>query len=264
MPSQFDMGSIQNAFLDNMDLPMIMQSDIIQMVAASIVASVGLGTNSLPTVIGSMLISLVGAPIFESAFFTAYTGSSKFPAGVSKGRVIAERNDSFVKLILFIAIPVAVGIVSGIAFSNLRDRGYFKNDICAPGEDNKATDIYPAKEMTSRGLRSTLIPGLVVALICGILMVLGIGNNDINAIVGIGIGTSLLPPLVNGGMMLYEYWSDIRKAKTASKEDLPCYEKRVERRSKEAFNTFYLFGVNGIGLWITSFIVFTYLIKKKR
>ena len=174
MSTQFDMNSILKAFLNNLDVPMITQNDIIQMLVASVMAAIGMGTNSTATVIGSMLISLVGAPIFESAFFSAYKDVSSFPSGVTKSRVLLEQKESFVKLIIFTLIPVIVGLVAGGVFNNLRKRGVFQNDQCATSDEENKGDVYPAKEMTSRGLVSNLLPGLIVALICGIMMVLGI------------------------------------------------------------------------------------------
>ena len=60
---------------------------------------------------------------------------------------------------------------------------------------------WPTPEMTGRGQTSTLIAGAVVATASGFVVGLGVTGGGINSLVGVAISASLLPPIVNCGMM---------------------------------------------------------------
>jgi hypothetical protein len=59
---------------------------------------------------------------------------------------------------------------------------------------------WPTPEMTGRGEPMNLLAGIVVATASGFVVGLGVTEGGINALVGVAISASLLPPIVNCGI----------------------------------------------------------------
>jgi uncharacterized hydrophobic protein (TIGR00271 family) len=138
---------------------------------ASIIAGIGLLTNSDTTVIASMLVSPLMGPILSITFGVAVWDIETIRRGV--------RNE-----IVGIFISLTTGIFMGFIASFL-----YPPD-------------YRSGEMTSRGEGINLIGGFIVAVASGAAVVVAVSMGGVNAIVGTAISASLLPPIVNAGICL--------------------------------------------------------------
>ncbi len=138
---------------------------------ASIMAGVGLLTDSATIVIASMLVSPLLGPILSITFGLAVS---------CKPMVYKGCRNEF--------IGVCISFFSGMLI------GFIASKLYSPHHESY--------EMYSRGEESGLVAGLIVAMASGMAVVLGITTGGINAIVGTAISVSLLPPIVNSGICL--------------------------------------------------------------
>jgi len=142
------------------------------LIVASVVAGLGLASDSSTTVISSMLLSPIMGPVI----------------GMSYGVVIwdlplvkrSARNE-----ILSIAICVLLGFIIG---------------LCCHWTE-MAKDLWPTQEMINRGTRTTFLCGIPIAFFSGLGVALSVLDDQTSSLVGVAISASLLPPAVNCGMM---------------------------------------------------------------
>ena len=141
------------------------------LIVASIVAGLGLMTNSSTTVISSMLLSPIMGPVI----------------GMSYGLVIWDidliRKSAKVEL-LSIIICIFFGCILTLCTS------------WTELADGWATD-----EMTARGTKQTFLTGIPIAFFSGIGVALGLLDESTSSLVGVAISASLLPPAVNCGIL---------------------------------------------------------------
>lgn len=138
---------------------------------ASIMAGVGLLTDSATVVIASMLVSPLLGPILSITFGLSVNCKPMVWKGC--------RNEF---------IGVCISFFSGML------TGFIASKLYSP--EHSSYEIY------SRGEPSGLVSGLLVAMASAMAVVLGITTGGINAIVGTAISVSLLPPIVNSGICL--------------------------------------------------------------
>lgn len=147
---------------------------LLPLIFSSSIAAIGLATNSATVIIGSMLLSPFGGMIL-------YLGSGY--------KNVSIRNDALKILGLSTVVSVLVGFMFGFFFRKIK-----KSD-------------YPSDEMRARGEKYGLIWGFVIALFAGYLLSTDtIHGDSVTTVIGIGIATSLLPPLIVSGMYLYDYF----------------------------------------------------------
>eukprot|EP00742_Colponemidia_sp_Colp-10_P007155 GILJ01007684.1.p1 GENE.GILJ01007684.1~~GILJ01007684.1.p1 ORF type:complete len:450 (+),score=67.36 GILJ01007684.1:89-1351(+) len=145
---------------------------VVFLVMAALIAAVGLATDSVVTVVASMLVSPLMGPVF----------------GVTFGSVIRDwkmvKQGLKAELVGFL-LCFFVGIVVGC--------------ICLPFTEDLA---WPTHEMLSRTRVSGLIQGMAVAIPSGAGVAVAVSVGHVNSIVGVAISVSLLPPIVNSGLLL--------------------------------------------------------------
>lgn len=142
------------------------------LIVASIVAGLGLMTNSSTTVISSMLLSPIMGPVI----------------GMSYGLVIWD-----IDLIKKSAKVEVVSILICIFFGCILTLLTSWTEL----SDGWATD-----EMTARGTKQTFLTGIPIAFFSGIGVALGLLDESTSSLVGVAISASLLPPAVNCGILL--------------------------------------------------------------
>ena len=142
------------------------------LIVASIVAGLGLMTNSSTTVISSMLLSPIMGPVI----------------GMSYGMVIWD-----IDLIKKSAWVELVSLLICIFFGCILTLCVSWTDVA----DGWATD-----EMLARGTRQTFLTGIPIAFFSGIGVALGLLDESTSSLVGVAISASLLPPAVNCGILL--------------------------------------------------------------
>ena len=140
-----------------------------QLATASVVCSVGFATGSSTILIGSMLVSPIGGIVIDAA--NQISGS------------VSERSSPQAKLLSLLrlmVVPFTTGLATGI--------------VKKP-EDNRAL------MGMGQGLRESpvhLVASFIVATCGGIAVKSAAGDNPAPGI-GVGIATSLLPPLTAAG-----------------------------------------------------------------
>lgn len=141
------------------------------LMVASVVASLGLATDSSTTVISSMLLSPIMGPV----------------VGMSYGLIIwdiplikrSARNE-----VLSIIVCIIYGLIIGACCSW-----------------TTMAESWPTSEMTSRGTRQTFLAGIPIAFFSGLGVALSVLDDQTSSLVGVAISASLLPPAVNCGML---------------------------------------------------------------
>mmetsp|Transcript_8098 Transcript_8098/g.12124 ORF Transcript_8098/g.12124 Transcript_8098/m.12124 type:complete len:378 (+) Transcript_8098:158-1291(+) len=139
---------------------------------ASIVAGLGLATNSATTVVSSMLLSPIMGPVI----------------GMSYGLVIWD-----LPMIKRSARNELLSILACIIFGMLIGVTTFWTEM--------AKD-WPTPEMKSRANRVTFLTGFPIAFFSGLGVALSVLDDSTSSLVGVAISASLLPPAVNCGMLL--------------------------------------------------------------
>ena len=149
---------------------------LVQLILASIMCSMGFITDSGTTIIGSMLVSPVGGLII-----------SIVQKIILKKEGVKKNTGTWIGLILAtIFFPIVIGALSEF-LSN------------AKAEPLKVVEA--GKELQGRANSNTslfFLSALVIAIVCGSMF----GIIDTGGMVGIGIATALLPPLVAQGMYI--------------------------------------------------------------
>ena len=179
----------------------------VQLLIGSIICSTGFTTNSETTVIGSMLISPIGGLIMKF-------GKEGFKR---KGRIRSKGQLMEYKLIAMFIVPIIIGFLCGYIFKQ-------------PG----GTDVVEGRGKTLVQDPNLLIASAVIAGAAGILFNWG----DKITMVGIGIATALLPPLVAVG---YSLGKEIKTNKSID----------VKLGINDAMASAGLFGINFMALYLS-------------
>lgn len=143
----------------------------VQLLIGSIICSTGFATNSETTVIGSMLISPIGGLIMKF-------GKEGFKR---KGRIRSKGQLMEYKLIAMFLVPIVIGFLFGFLAKQVPE-----------------TDVVEGRGKTLVKNPYLLLASAIIAASAGVLFNWG----DKITMVGIGIATALLPPLVAIGYSL--------------------------------------------------------------
>lgn len=183
-------------------------------VIASVIAAAGLWTNSGPTVVASMLVSSMMEPIKGIASIFKGVESSR-----SNGMRLLFHS---LTLLVDMCICISIGAIAGAwaqqssndTFNvNGADYNYtgleFMSGNNVMGEGREAVDgkvtMFLPDEMSGRTKWQGLLGAIIVAGASAAALVTADKKDNKAALVGIGISASLLPPMVNAGML----WSFI-------------------------------------------------------
>jgi len=167
--------SVEELFNEIIDLSDDGWEFYLNVACASVISGMGLLTDSSVVVLSAMLISPLMGPILSAAFGLAVRDWELF-----RESALAECRAA--------AATSAIGLLIGFAFGDL-------------SVDYGASAI-PTREMSSRGQVETLISGAVIAAASGVVVGSSITSDGVNSLVGVAISASLLPPLVNSGLLI--------------------------------------------------------------
>ena len=159
---------------------------------AAIVAATGLITNGSVSIVASMLISPLMSPILSFTFGSVIKDWELVRVGVTS-------------TLLGMLLCEIIGFVGGL--------------IAAPAALRQSPP-WPTNEMYSRGQVSSLYIGVAIAIPSGVAVALSITGSNTSGLVGVAISASLLPPVVNSGILFaqacfqtYYYTSDCNPTK---------------------------------------------------
>lgn len=179
----------------------------VQLLVGSIICSTGFTTNSETTVIGSMLISPIGGLIMKF-------GKEGFK---KKGKIRSKGQLMEYKLAAMVLVPIVVGFLFGFLAKQVPE-----------------TDVVEGRGKTLVKNPYLLLASAIIAASAGILFNWG----DKITMVGIGIATALLPPLVAVG---YSLGKEIKTNKN----------KGVQLGINDAMASSGLFAINFMALYLS-------------
>jgi hypothetical protein len=178
---------------------------------AAVIAAAGLWTNSGPSVVASMLVSSMMEPINGMRTVFSNVKSSVKPQVRFAYHLLT--------LMVDMCICIAVGALAGAFSMTERDDGWDPkngtqvkftnleylsdnnvNDTRRDILDELETILLPT-EMSGRAKSMGLVVAIVVAGASAFALYFADRADNKSALVGIGISASLLPPMVNAGML---------------------------------------------------------------
>jgi uncharacterized hydrophobic protein (TIGR00271 family) len=145
------------------------------LVVASILAGMGLVSDSATTVIASMLVSPIMGPV----------------VGIAYGATIRDWNLCKTALkteLLSLFICIVIGAILALC--------------CGP---TNLSDDWPTQEMVVRGQLQNFYVALPVAFFSGFGVAVSLLDEQTSSLVGVAISASLLPPAVNAGILWISY-----------------------------------------------------------
>jgi uncharacterized hydrophobic protein (TIGR00271 family) len=146
------------------------------LLTASILAGLGLVSDSSTTVIASMLVSPIMGPVVGMAY----------GATIHDWRLFRT---AFRTEILSLVFCILMGALLG---------------ACV-GPTNLGRE-WPTKEMFVRGTWQNFLIALPVAFFSGLGVAVSLLDDQTSSLVGVAISASLLPPAVNAGILWVAYW----------------------------------------------------------
>lgn len=219
---------------------------LLQICTASVIASIGLHVGNIPIVIGSMLLSPIGGACLDIGKKSARNIHSlyiRYTTGDKDLLAKVLNVNTALPLVLRIAAFTLIPIGFGVGFGAFLPPRYEKTGADDSEEMDEASYERANSEILGRSVLygdgiKNLLGGLVIAVAAGLMLSIG----DVNAVVGIGIATALLPPLVSCGMLL---GTSLRKDAS--------FKKFLRRHSVGALATF---GVNFFAILLASLGVY--------
>jgi uncharacterized hydrophobic protein (TIGR00271 family) len=145
------------------------------LLVASILAGLGLVSNSSATIIASMLVSPIMGPVVGLAYGTTICDWNMVKRSI--------RNECY-SLIFCILVGAVIGAITG---------------------PTGLADDWPTSEMTTRGQLDNFLVALPVAFFSGLGVAVSLLDDQTNSLVGVAISASLLPPAVNAGILWVAY-----------------------------------------------------------
>jgi uncharacterized hydrophobic protein (TIGR00271 family) len=145
------------------------------LLVASVLAGLGLVSNSSATIIASMLVSPIMGPVVGLAYGTTICDWKMVKRSI--------RTECF-SLMFCILVGAVIGAITG------------KTGL---------VDDWPTSEMKSRGQVDNFLVALPVAFFSGLGVAVSLLDDQTNSLVGVAISASLLPPAVNAGILWVAY-----------------------------------------------------------
>lgn len=145
------------------------------LLVASILAGLGLVSNSSATIIASMLVSPIMGPVVGLAYGTS----------ISDWKLVRRslRNET---------ICLAFCIIMGMVVASITGPTSLK-------------ETWPTAEMANRGTMTNFLIGLPIAFFSGLGVAVSLLDDQTASLVGVAISASLLPPAVNAGILWVAY-----------------------------------------------------------
>jgi len=206
--------SVEELFNEIVDQSCDGRGFYVSVMCASVIAGVGLLTNSAVVVLSAMLISPLMGPILSSAFGLAIGDPVLF-----WGSIAAECRAAVVTFLM--------GAVVGVVYGPFAV-AYGENPI-------------PTTEMAGRGQTNGLVGGCLIAVASGVVVANAITSSGVNSLVGVAISASLLPPIVNSGVMIVFALGIAKGCDNAA--DLMCTFSKKEFLTKAGVS-FALYAIN--------------------
>ena len=153
--------------------------NVLYAVLGGLLGGLGLLYNSNAVVLGSMLVSPLGSPIFR-AITGIITNETNY---ISNGGM---------SLLILAVVCVVMGIIMG-----------YVNETYSFLET-------PTDEMKQRVTIKHITIDIFIALIAGVTIAVATYKKDLIVIAGINLAVSILPPLVNGGLYYGKYLKNIK------------------------------------------------------
>ncbi|VEU36237.1 unnamed protein product [Pseudo-nitzschia multistriata] len=147
------------------------------LIIASILAALGLGSDSVATIIASMLVSPLMGPVMGMAYSATIQDFTLF------------RTAFMTELVSLLACIAVGGLVT-----------------CCMIPFVDVPDEWPTPEMESRALMTSFWIGIPVAFFSGLGVAVSVLDEQTSSLVGVAISASLLPPAINAGMLWTTYF----------------------------------------------------------
>jgi uncharacterized hydrophobic protein (TIGR00271 family) len=160
---------------------------------ASLLATLGLATDNTVVIVAAMLVSPLMGPIL----------------GITFGMFVADKTLFWRSLHAEIQGLLLCSVV-GFAF-------------CAVLSPLASSLEWPTLEMTSRGETWGLIIGIAIAIPSGAGVALSITGDNASSLVGVAISASLLPPMVNAGMLFLTQWRALTQSSFIHYSIITCF-----------------------------------------
>lgn len=170
-------NSILNSIIKSEDIiigGLFTKYNFIYIIVASLIGGIGLLYNSISFILSAMLISPIGEPILKL-----------ISAIILKNNSLLFTN--FLSLIFKIGICYTIGL--GLGYFNSK-MDYFKT---------------PTNEMKHRTNVKHILADIAIALLVGFIAIISLEYKNISVIVGIGIASAILLPIVNSGLYHGKY-----------------------------------------------------------
>jgi uncharacterized hydrophobic protein (TIGR00271 family) len=198
------------------------------LLVASVLAGLGLVSNSSATIIASMLVSPIMGPVVGLAYGTTIHDWKMVKRSI--------RTECF-SLMFCILVGAVIGAITG------------KTDL---------SDDWPTSEMSSRGQLDTFLVALPVAFFSGLGVAVSLLDEQTNSLVGVAISASLLPPAVNAGILWVAYV--FVRGEVLATSSLPAETDEEEYNSKEyrrmGFYSLFVTLANILLIWISGMLMF--------
>lgn len=206
--------------------------NVLLMILASFIAGLGLLYNSTPAILGSMLISSLGAPLVTSVILFI---SNSYLQSLFK----------IINFIILLSICLVISITIGYVnrtFSILKT---------------------PTPEMLSRITYTHVIIDVSLALLSGVCLALSLVNSDILTKTGVSLILSFTPPLVNFGIFYGEilYYYMRRHSEDIGDKEKEMLDKKIDKLADDGNKSFILFLLNILAMYVTLMITLVLLCK---
>ena len=154
-------------------------------IISSLLATIGLATNSVTTLIGSMLLSPIGSLITKNIIYTFLKNNTKLEIDV-------KYKSWMTQLVMVLIITLILSYLTGKLLQKIKN----------PYTGKYLSESWPTNEMKERAKIFNALYMIFIAALCGIALPIALVRNSETNLVGIGIATALIPPIANIGLSL--------------------------------------------------------------
>ena len=205
--------------------------NVLFIIIATLISSLGLLYNSTPSILGSMLVSSIVNPLVSSI-------------------ILIISNNYLVSVYKVFNFVILVIICIVISFSiGLLNQYYMVFNT-------------PTDEMLARITYTHVIVDILLALISGSGIALAILNNDMVSRVGFSLILSITPPLANFGLFYGEsVYYYIQSLNSSSEREKIILNEQIQKLSEDGNKSFILFMLNVIAMYTTLLLTLTFMCK---
>jgi hypothetical protein len=199
-------------------------------ILSSLLATIGLATNSGTTIIGSMLISPIGSLLTKNILYSFLKNNTKIEISV-------KYKNWFIQLCVVLIITLILSYLFGKILQKIKN----------PYTNKYLSENWPTNEMKERSKVFNAVYMIFIAGLCGIALPVALTRNSDLNLVGIGIATAIIPPIANIGLS-YSMYSNKPEIKEYKKQSL--------------ITGISIFCINMILLWLPSKLMIKEITKK--